>query len=231
MKNNWIEAVEVLEKEPSLYSYMRHCPLDVLKNLQVKHYPADRFFSKQGEYYDNIYFVVRGELEIFVSSNQGKKYHQATYTKGDFLGEMEAFGQYPFISSVCALTDIELLVLPREDYLRWLEADRVFADHILKKICRDYYTISVMSANNLLHGLKQRICHYLYKNMVEEKGPPLCAHYQRRAERKACRNTAQRKPGVKGLEGRRGHICFKTQHCYFKLASAARGIYHDGITG
>lgn len=160
-KNFVLEISEILEKDPIIYNIMRQCPYEILHKAAVREYKAGEFSLDQGEVHDFMYIVLEGELGIYVESEHGKKYYLNTYRKGNYIGELEMFGNYPYISSVEARTDVKLLEFAREDFIRWLQLDRNLNDYVIRTLCDSTYKLCSNMGTNSLYTLKSRVCRFL----------------------------------------------------------------------
>jgi CRP-like cAMP-binding protein len=155
------QICEMIENDSTIYEIMKSCPYELLRRMKIQTYKADEFVLNQEEEYHTIYLVVSGELDIYVESENGKKYYLNTYRKGCYIGELEMFGNHPYVSRVEAKTNIKLLEIKKEDFIRWVQTDRNMNDYFLKTLCESTYTLCRNMGNNTLYSLTQRICQYL----------------------------------------------------------------------
>lgn len=162
MERNYVlEISEILEKDPVIYEIMKQCPYEILRRISVKEYKIGEFILNQGEIHDYMYIVLEGELGIYVESEHGKKYYLNTYRKGNYIGELEMFGNYPYISSVEAKTDVRLLEIGRENFIRWVQLDQNLNCYFIRTLCDSTYKLCSNMGNNTLYTLKSRICRFL----------------------------------------------------------------------
>jgi CRP-like cAMP-binding protein len=169
MERNYVlEISEILEKDPVIYDIMKQCPYEILRRIAVREYKAEEFILDQGEIHDFMYIVLEGELGIYVESEHGKKYYLNTYRKGNYIGELEMFGNYPYISSVEAKTDVRLLEIGREDFIRWVQLDKNLNGYFIRTLCDSTYKLCSNMGNNTLYALKSRICRFL----IDHAGDP-----------------------------------------------------------
>lgn len=174
MKKNYVlEISEILEKDPVIYNIMKQCPYEILRDISVKEFKADEFTLNQGEVHEHMYIVLEGELGIYVESEQGKKYYLNTYQKGNYIGELEMFGNYPYISSVEARTDVRLLEINREDFIRWVSLDKNLNEYFIRTLCESTYELCSNMGANTLYTLKSRICRFLIDHAEEDGAVPV----------------------------------------------------------
>lgn len=164
MKNGLTELLELLEKDGKIYSIMKQCPYEILREIRIKHYPRKTFMLSQGEIHDTFYILVEGKVDIYVESEHGKKYFLNTYEKGQYIGELEMYQQAPYISSVEAQGEVTTLEISREYFLKWIQMDHNFDDFIIRTLCYSTYIMCRNMGNNNLYSLKQRICQHLLAN-------------------------------------------------------------------
>lgn len=152
---------EIIESNPSIREMLKYCPYDVLKQWEIKDYPKGYIVCQQDMYYNFFYIIVEGYANIYITAENGKKYVQSIYKKGDFFGELEIFEQKPYICSVEALTDLKVLRINRESFLEWLDKDKNFLLYITKALCNSFYKLSKKAGEDTLYSLKYRVCNYL----------------------------------------------------------------------
>src|SRR6476469_4567474 len=85
---------------------------------------VDSTSAKQGEvvFYrgdlgDALYIVRSGEVELFIQDTTGQKIVLTVAEKNDIFGELSMLDARPRSATAMALTDVELLLLDREDLL------------------------------------------------------------------------------------------------------------------
>lgn len=159
------KIIEVIENNPELYEMMKYCPYEILKQWSLKEYKKGKFILRQGHVYDSFYLIIEGSVDIYVMSETGKKYSLAIYKKGNYIGEQEIFDLIPFSCFAEGNTDVKILELKREYFLKWLELDRNISAYITRTLCRQFYKLSNKAGKDTLYTLKQRICQYLIDNL------------------------------------------------------------------
>ena len=74
------------------------------------------YVMEQGMQGNEMYFVVRGKLQVLRDTEQGHRITMAKRGEGDFFGEIALFENLPRGASVKAITYCDLLTLPREGF-------------------------------------------------------------------------------------------------------------------
>ena len=73
------------------------------------------YAAEQGGYGDEMFFIVRGRLEVSYRDEDGMLHTLAIREDGDFFGETALIRNAPRGATVKALTYCDLLVLSRRD--------------------------------------------------------------------------------------------------------------------
>lgn len=155
------QIAEVIENNLTIYEILKYCPYDILKHWEIRRCIAGSIICHQGQIYNEFYIIAEGDVDIYILAENGKKYSQAMYKSGNFIGELEIFEQMPYICSVEAKTDLTVLVIQRQFFMHWLELDRHITAYITKAICNQYSKLSQKAGEDTLYSLKQRLCHYI----------------------------------------------------------------------
>lgn len=156
-----MRIIEIIESNKAIKKILRDCPYDILKKWEFKEYSKGQTICHQDMKYEYFYIIVKGYANIFLTAENGKKYSQAIYKNGDYFGELEIFDNKPYICSIEALTDTQVIRIGRENFFKWIDKDRCFSLHITKTLCDSFYKLSKLAGENTLYSLKYRICNYL----------------------------------------------------------------------
>jgi CRP-like cAMP-binding protein len=99
---------------------------------------AGAVIIKKGDPGNEMYVIVRGEVEVVDGTGQVK----ATLREGDCFGEVALLLSEPRIATVRAKSACDLFVLEKADFSRILREHQQFAETI-KQIARERYNKSV----------------------------------------------------------------------------------------
>lgn len=162
------DVITIIEQETAIFELLRGCPYEVLKAFSVVRSRKGEFLLNQGQVYDSLYIVVSGLVRIYVMTESGRKYTLAIYQQGNYIGEHEIFDQRPYSCFVEAISDVVLLRIRREGFIRWLGLDRNFSDSFTRSLCNQIYLLSEKAGVDTLYSLRQRICQYLVAAAARE---------------------------------------------------------------
>jgi SulP family sulfate permease len=83
--------------------------------VQKSYQPGEKIFA-QGDVGDEIFFIRRGTVRIVLRLADGKEYHLATITQGDFFGDMAFLDRGVRSADAVAAAPTDLFVLSRERF-------------------------------------------------------------------------------------------------------------------
>jgi uncharacterized membrane protein len=92
----------------------RRALADVVDSIKLK--PAETLFQA-GEPGESLFVVRSGSIELFIKDNVGQKIVLTIAEAGDVFGELSLLDSGPRTATAVALTDVELLMLDRDDLL------------------------------------------------------------------------------------------------------------------
>lgn len=131
------------------------------KKWTVHHHKAGEMICEVGEAYPFFFVVESGLANVQHTSEKGKTYSQSIYGAGTYFGELEIFKGRPFVCSIEAITDVTLIRLDRESFIKWIKHDNAFLFYLMETLCESSYDLSLKASQDTLYSLMFRICDYL----------------------------------------------------------------------
>lgn len=156
-----MKIISIMESNNEIKNILKNCPYDILKKWEFKEYPKESIICQQDMQYNYFYIIIEGYANIYLTAENGKKFSQAIYKKGDYFGELEIFDNKPYICSIESITDMKIISIERRYFFNWIKKDQHFSFHITKTLCDNFYGLSKLSGQNTLYSLKYRLCNYL----------------------------------------------------------------------
>lgn len=100
-----------------------------------RRYRARSLLIQEGDHGDTIYILLRGQLRVYVSDNQGKEVTLAIHDPGEYVGEMSLDGG-PRSASVETLETSICSTIHREQLLSYISQHPDFALEMMAKLIR-----------------------------------------------------------------------------------------------
>lgn len=118
------EKAPKLLSEIELFSELNEAELQEIAELaQVREVPTDTTVFHEGDPADSIFLLVNGRVKIITTSSDGKEFILSVLGSGQVFGEMGLLEAAPRSASVVSITDVELLIIKRDDFDRLLSSN------------------------------------------------------------------------------------------------------------
>ena len=117
-----IELFELLQEED------RQALADVVDSMKLK---ASDVLFQAGDPGESLFIVRSGSIELFIKDTAGQKIVLTVAEEGDLFGELSLLDSGPRTATATALTEVELLVLDRDDLLLLFQKRPDAALHML----------------------------------------------------------------------------------------------------
>lgn len=129
---------ELLVRSP-LFAQLTSAELDRLSALlRRRRYRAGEPIFREGDPGTALYIMESGEVKILLGGSEGKEVVLSLLTRGEFFGELALLDGEPRSADAVATVLTELLVLSREDFLRFLREVPAVAVNMLASLSRRF---------------------------------------------------------------------------------------------
>jgi CRP-like cAMP-binding protein len=161
---------KIIKNDKKFKNIFKNMPDSIIDHWEVKDYPAGEIICHQGEVSDYFYYIINGYLSIYLMAENGSKYVQSIYKRGNYFGELEIFNQHPYVCSVETLSKTRIIRLQRKYFMQWIREDQEYLLYLTRTLCDSFYKLSRKAGEDMLYSLRYRICNYLaYKAEEAEK--------------------------------------------------------------
>jgi CRP/FNR family cyclic AMP-dependent transcriptional regulator len=99
--------------------------------LRRRRYPRGAVLFLEGDPGTCLYLVERGQVKMVLTSPDGREFLVAVRGPGECFGEMSLLDGEPRSADAMVIEDAQLLILQREDFLRFLEGHPATAIRLL----------------------------------------------------------------------------------------------------
>ena len=109
-----------------------------MKKLSVdkrsKDYKKRDTLFEEGDTPRYLYFIGKGQVKIYKTNDIGKEYIINIRNAGEFIGYTALIKNEPYSFSAAALEDTTATLIPKEDFLKLLHANRDVASRLIKML-------------------------------------------------------------------------------------------------
>jgi CRP-like cAMP-binding protein len=137
--------------------------------LQRRRYRRGQVIFRQGDPGTSLYLIDSGAVKILITTPEGKGLVLRLLAAGDFFGELSLLDGEPRSADAIAQTACDLLLLRREDFLRFLEARPAVAASLLAAVSRRLRYTSRQAQETAFLDVPARLARVLLE-LVEARG-------------------------------------------------------------
>ena len=128
---------EALFEGHALFGDLAAAELDkLLSHARLEHYPAGRTIFMKGSPARSMMAVVAGHIKISALAQGGREVVLAIINAGDIFGEIALLDGGARTADAMALSDCDLLVIDRRDFIPFLERHSDLCMRLLKLLCQ-----------------------------------------------------------------------------------------------
>jgi len=159
--------MQASEVEASLGDAMKRTPIfasvpkaDVrsfARSGRIRSFRQGTYVCHQGDPSDDIYFLVRGRLEVSSVSPTGTRVLHATVDEPQFLGELGIFGELPRSADLLTLDDCDIWASDGDRFLDFVTTQPAAARQVLAALARQVQEHQAFADDLLFLDLRGRV--------------------------------------------------------------------------
>jgi CRP/FNR family transcriptional regulator, cyclic AMP receptor protein len=146
-------------EEHSLHAELILARIDGGKSQSI--YKTDQIVYSQGDPAVFIFYVRAGKLKVAIVSDEGKEAVVAIHLPGNFFGEECLTGHKLRMATVTALTECELVCLPKASVIRALHDDIEFSELFTTYLLERNIRVQEDLVDQLLNSTEKRLARLL----------------------------------------------------------------------
>jgi CRP-like cAMP-binding protein len=198
------ETIASLRAIP-MFSGVSDEALESIASLLIERsFPKHKTIVEEGAPGDYMYIIVEGRVKVTKLSGDGREKILELLDVGDFFGEMSLFDEAPRSASVKAMSQVRILALARNDFLRLLSRSPDLALSVIQELTRRLRQVDEQASSLSFQRVKERTMGLLVRLAREEPGQagrprtPVLTHQQIADMIGTSRETVTR--AIKGLK-------------------------------
>jgi small-conductance mechanosensitive channel/CRP-like cAMP-binding protein len=142
LQNQRVAAIHEQLKNIDFLKALKPEALDELaSSVHTRTYLPQEAIVRQGEPGDEFFIVTTGEAEVYLETN-GKRTQVATLKEGQFFGEMALLTGEPRSATVCALTQMSVLVVSKPAMSKVFSADPTLIEQVSAILAERQYNLA-----------------------------------------------------------------------------------------
>jgi len=198
------EAIASLRAIPMFFSVSGEALESIASLLIERSFPKHKTIVEEGAPGDYMYIIVDGRVKVTKLSGDGREKILELLGVGDFFGEMSLFDDAPRSASVKAMSQVRILALARNDFLRLLARSPDLALSVIQELTRRLRQVDEQASSLSFQRVKERTMGLLVRLAREEPDQegrprtPVLTHQQMADMIGTSRETVTR--AIKGLK-------------------------------
>ena len=104
---------------------------------KIYKYKKKDIIYSEGGYPNGVFLVVSGKVKAYKTNEDGKEYITSLYKAGDFFSYADLLEDSTYTESAAALEDVELHVLPKDDFFSIIFKNAEVAKRFIKLLAND----------------------------------------------------------------------------------------------
>lgn len=158
-----------LLRRVTLFSKVTDAQAAAVAEALVKvRYKRGDMILEQGAKSGNVYILLSGRARVIKRHKNGQEVILATMVPGDCIGEMSIIDGMPHSASLQAVTQVDILTMPHDDYARWLPEEGSFGMGVLSGLTRRLRRADRNVASLALVDVHGRVARVLLECAVRE---------------------------------------------------------------
>ena len=117
---DYTSIIPLLNKVPLFQDLNEEDHKEIIDHITMMYYPPQYRIFTEGDEGDALYIIKTGEVRVF---EEESGYDIAILKPYHFFGEMALFDDRPRNASVETLTEVEVVILKKEDFYRLVAAN------------------------------------------------------------------------------------------------------------
>jgi len=145
------------------------------ENREIQLFNKKQLIYKEGHYPRYLYLIHKGTVKTYKINNNGKELITAIYKEGDFMGFTALFEGTVYHDNAEALQDVELMVVPKDEFITSISSDLEIARKFIKLLTKDITEKEDQLMSLAYNSLRKRVAdglllvHYKYKKSADDK--------------------------------------------------------------
>jgi DNA-binding response OmpR family regulator len=136
---------------------------------RVKLFKKREAIFEEGDYPRYLYFINSGKVKLFKTNEDGKEYIIDIVVEGDFIGYVDLLRDTKYNESATALEDTEISLIPREDFISLMHANRDVSSQLIKMLASNVSEKEEQLLNLAYYSVRKRVANAIL--LLSDKEP------------------------------------------------------------
>lgn len=135
--------------------------LELSEEREERHYRKKDVLFVAGQIPRHVFQITKGKVKIYRTNAEGREFIVGLVGDGDFFGYLPVLQQTTYSASAVAMTDTEVILIPKDDFFRLICQDRDVAGRFIKLIARGIIETEEKLINLAYDSVRKRVANAL----------------------------------------------------------------------
>ena len=136
---------------------------------EVYDYRKKQNIYSEGQRPKYVYYVMSGKVKVYKISRDGKELITSICSEGDFFGYSQLLEQMSYTENAQVLEDVQLMQIPKEDFITLITNDTQIARQFIKIITRNILEKEEGLVNLAYNSLRRKVAYGLIQVLDKYK--------------------------------------------------------------
>ncbi|MFS4418135.1 response regulator [Maribacter sp. 2307ULW6-5] len=129
----------------------------IQREYRAKVYAPKDFVFMEGDAAHDLFFVEKGRVKTYRSTESGKEFVTGIHKAGDFMGQLSLLGgQGTYLESATALKEATIYAIPKSNFLPLIKDNREIANRFMELISNDLMEMQEQLVSMAYESVRQR---------------------------------------------------------------------------
>jgi len=140
------------------------------KERKIRTYKKKRILFQEGNKTETIFFVNKGKVKTYKTTEDGKEFITSIYQEGEFFGYMPLLSsKETYTETAITMEESELCLIPKSDFYQLIHYNHKIANKFIKMLSNNLLEREEQLLQVSYHSVRQRVAEALLK--LNEKAP------------------------------------------------------------
>ncbi len=145
---------------------------ELSEGREIRKFPKKSEIYTEGSMPRYLYFIHSGKIKVHRINEWGKELITSIFRGGEFMGYESLIKGVPYSDAASALEEVEVSLIPKDDFLSLLYGSREFSSHFIKMLADNVYSQEEKLIRLAYDSIRKRVADALIQlnERFEEKG-------------------------------------------------------------
>jgi DNA-binding response OmpR family regulator len=154
-------VISIAETEASSQVSYEHALQELFENRIINKYKKKQVIFVEGNHPQYLFYVVKGKVKAFKTSEEGKELTVGLYAAGDFIGYTALLEEAVYKVTAETLEDCEIALISRQDFFNLINSNSAVALQFIRMLAKNNNQKAEQMVQLAYDSLRKRVANAL----------------------------------------------------------------------